>query len=85
MGTEGEIGAVLSLGIESGPDFHTYVELYPIIRMYKFRCAERQHYSTTMWKEIRTAAGAIAVIVIWFTVVTLGLASQMWPLLASVR
>jgi len=50
LGT-GEIGAALSWGSESGPNFHTYfsaseylvgVELYQIIRMYKCRCAERQ-------------------------------------------
>jgi hypothetical protein len=38
-----------------------------------------------MWYEIRTAAMPITVIVIWFTVVTLGFGSQVWPLLTSLR
>jgi len=35
-----------------------------------------------MWEEVRTSAIAITVIVIWFTVVILGFASHMGPLLA---
>jgi hypothetical protein len=38
-----------------------------------------------MWKKIRIAASAITVIAIWFTVVTVGFGSQLWPLLASGR
>jgi hypothetical protein len=33
-----------------------------------------------MWKEIRTAAIPITMIVIWYVVVTLGFGSQVWPL-----
>ena len=38
-----------------------------------------------MWKQVRIAAPAIAVVVTWFTVVTLGFGSQLWPLLVVAR
>jgi hypothetical protein len=38
-----------------------------------------------MLEKIRIAALGITAFVIWFTVVTLGLGSQLWPLLAGVR
>jgi hypothetical protein len=38
-----------------------------------------------MRKKIRIAAMATTMIVIWFTVVTLGFGSHLWPLLAGVR
>jgi hypothetical protein len=37
-----------------------------------------------MWKQVRIAVPAITVIVTWFTVVTLGFGSHLWPLLAIV-
>jgi hypothetical protein len=36
-----------------------------------------------MWKTIRTNSIAVTVVAIWFTVVTLGFGSHLWPLLVS--
>jgi len=38
-----------------------------------------------MWEKFRIAVVTIAVFVIWFTVVTLGFGSHLWPLLAGAR
>jgi hypothetical protein len=38
-----------------------------------------------MWKGVRSAAMAITVIVVWFTVIALGFGSQLWPVLAGLR
>jgi hypothetical protein len=36
-----------------------------------------------MWERIRITAAAITTVVLWFTVVTLGFGSHLWPLLAG--
>jgi hypothetical protein len=38
-----------------------------------------------MLEKIRIGAMATTAVVIWFTVVTLGFGTQLWPLLAGVR
>jgi hypothetical protein len=37
-----------------------------------------------MWEKVRISSMAVTVVAVWFTVVTLGFGSHLWPLLASV-
>ena len=59
-------------------------DLYRNIRTYSCRCAVEEHYRYAMWKTMRTNSIAVTVVAIWFTVVTLGFGSYVWPLLVSV-
>jgi hypothetical protein len=38
-----------------------------------------------MWEKVRITAMGVTAFVVWFTVVTLGFGSQLWPLVAGVH